>query len=307
MEFTDTGIGIDPAIQDRIFEPFYQGDADVRRRPEGLGLGLAISRSIAEAHGGRLSLQSPGPGQGSTFRLELATVPAEATTSPEPITPPSIPPGRSGLNVLLVEDNQETLRYLTLMLKKRNYNVVPVDRVSAALAAAGEAQFDLLISDIELPDGTGLELIHGLGGGRTLPGIAISGFGSEEDLQQSAGAGFAEHLTKPIDLNRLESAIRRVTSPVIAPPRRGRFGFARGKRELRLPGRFELRPSTAPVGGMPVNGPHGCGSAGGRSGFFSAVRMITPRSSGSSLRPPGIAGTITSWRVVASTSCPRPP
>ena len=218
MEFTDTGIGIDPAIHDRIFEPFYQGDADVRRRPEGLGLGLAISRSIAEAHGGRLSLQSPGPGQGSTFRLELGTVPADATTSPEPIRPPSNPPGRSGLNVLLVEDNQETLRYLTLILQKRNYNVVPVDRLSAALAAAGEAQFDLLISDIELPDGTGLELMHGLGGGRTLPGIAISGFGSEEDLQQSAGAGFAEHLTKPIDLNRLESAIRRVTSPVATRP-----------------------------------------------------------------------------------------
>ena len=163
-------------------------------------------------------MQSPGPGQGSTFRLELGTVPADATTSPEPIRPPSNPPGRSGLNVLLVEDNQETLRYLTLILQKRNYNVVPVDRVSAALAAAEEAQFDLLISDIELPDGTGLELIHGLGGGRTLPGIAISGFGSEEDLQQSAGAGFAEHLTKPIDLNRLESAIRRVTHPAAVRP-----------------------------------------------------------------------------------------
>ena len=218
MEFADTGIGIDPAIHDRIFEPFYQGDADVRRRSEGLGLGLAISRSIAEAHGGRLSLQSPGPEQGSTFRLELGTVPAAAATSPEPIRPPSNPPGRSGLNVLLVEDNQETLRYLTLILQKRNYNVVPVDRVSAALAAAGEARFDLLISDIELPDGTGLELMHGLGGGRTLPGIAISGFGSEEDLQDSARAGFAEHLTKPIDLNRLESAIRRVTSPFATRP-----------------------------------------------------------------------------------------
>jgi PAS domain S-box-containing protein len=213
VEFTDTGIGIDPANYDRIFEPFFQGGADVHRRHEGLGLGLAISRSIAEAHGGCLSLQSPDPGQGATFRLELRTVPADATTSSEPIRPPSHPPGRSGLNVLLVEDNQETLRYLTLVLQKRNYNVVPVDRLSAALAAAGEAQFDLLISDIELPDGTGLELIHGLGGGRTLPGIAISGFGSEEDLQLSAGAGFAEHLTKPIDLNRLESAIRRVTSP----------------------------------------------------------------------------------------------
>jgi PAS domain S-box-containing protein len=212
VEFTDTGIGIDPAIHDRIFEPFYQGHAEVRRRPEGLGLGLAISRSVAEAHGGRLSLQSPGPGEGSTFRLELGTVPADETTSPGTISLTSNPPGRSGLSVLLVEDNQETLRYLTLILRKRNYNVVPVDRLSAALVAAGKFQFDLLISDIELPDGTGLELIQGLGGGRTLPGIAISGFGSEEDLQQSADAGFAEHLTKPIDLNRLESAIRRVMS-----------------------------------------------------------------------------------------------
>ncbi len=218
VEFTDTGIGIEPTIRDRIFESFYQGDADDRRRPDGLGLGLAISRSIAEAHGGRLSVQSPGPGRGATFRLEFGTVPASAATSPEPIMPPSNPPGRSGLNVLLVEDNQDTLRYLTMVLQKRNYNVVPVDRVSAALAAAGKAQFDLLISDIELPDGTGLELIHDLGGGRTLPGIAISGFGSEEDLQQSAGAGFAEHLTKPIDLNRLESAIRRVTPSVATRP-----------------------------------------------------------------------------------------
>jgi PAS domain S-box-containing protein len=219
VEFTDTGIGIDPAIHDRIFEPFYQANADVRGRPEGLGLGLAISRSVAEAHGGRLSLRSPGSGQGSTFRLELGTVPEDATASPEPTSPPSNPPGHAGLNVLLVEDNEETLRYLTLILQERNYNVVPVDRVSAALAAAGEAPFDLLISDIELPDGTGLELIHGLGGGRTLPGIAISGFGSEEDLQQSASAGFAEHLTKPIDLNRLESAIRRVMSPRTTRPR----------------------------------------------------------------------------------------
>jgi PAS domain S-box-containing protein len=212
VDFIDTGIGIDPAIQDRIVESFYQGEADASRRPEGLGLGLAISRSIVEAHGGRLSLQSSGIGKGSTFRLELGTVPADARSLQEPIMPRSDLTALSGLNVLLVEDNRETLHYLTLVLRKRNYNVVPVDRVSAALAAAGQVQFDLLISDIELPDGTGLELLFGLGGGRTLPGIAISGFGSVEDLQQSASAGFAEHLTKPIDVNRLDSAIRRVTS-----------------------------------------------------------------------------------------------
>ncbi len=214
VEFADTGIGIDPAMHDRVFEPFYQGDADVRRRPAGLGLGLAISRSIAEAHGGRLALESSTPGQGSRFRVELDTVPADATTPSEPIRAPARPPGRPGLTILLVEDNQETLRYLTLMLRKRNYNVVPAESLSAALAAAAESQFDLLISDIELPDGSGLELIHGLGDGRKVPAIAMSGFGSEEDVQLSEGAGFAEHLTKPIDLNRLESAIRRVTSPV---------------------------------------------------------------------------------------------
>jgi PAS domain S-box-containing protein len=218
VEFVDTGIGIDHEIQDRIFDPFYQGEAGPRPRTGGLGLGLAISRSITEAHGGRLSVRTHGLEGGSTFRLELSTVPAEMNTSSKTVTPPSLPSGRSGLNVLLVEDNRDTLKYLTLILQQRNYMVVPVDRVSTALAAAGEARFDLLISDIELPDGTGLELMHGLGGGRTLPGIAISGYGSEEDLQHSARAGFAEHLTKPIDLNRLESAIQRVTSSFATRP-----------------------------------------------------------------------------------------
>jgi two-component system CheB/CheR fusion protein len=184
-----------------------------------MGLGLAISRSIAEAHDGSLSLESAGAGLGSVFRLELGTVSTgEAAALREPALPPPPQPAGAGLKVLLVEDNQETLHYLTMILENRNYNVVPVDRLSAALAAAERAHFDLLISDIELPDGTGLELIHDLGGGRKIPGIAISGFGSEEDLQQSAEAGFAEHLTKPIDLNRLESAIRRVMARADGQP-----------------------------------------------------------------------------------------
>lgn len=214
VEFTDTGVGIDHALLGRIFDPFYQGEAAPRPRPGGLGLGLAISRAIAEAHGGRLTAESPGPGKGTTFRLELSTVLADRRPAAEPIGPATIPPVNSGLKILLVEDNKETLHYLAMVLRQRHHHVVPVDRVSAALAAAGQDQFDLLISDIELPDGTGLELMHGLGGGRTLRGIAMSGFGSQEDLLNSARAGFAEHLTKPIDLNRLMSAIHRVMAPV---------------------------------------------------------------------------------------------
>jgi PAS domain S-box-containing protein len=131
VEFADTGVGVDSAILNRIFDPFFQADADLRQRSGGLGLGLAISRSIAEAHGGRLSVKSPGLEQGSTFSLELSTVPANPATSLEPTRPPSNPPGCPGLNVLLVEDNKDTLRYLTLVLQQRNHRVVSVDRVSA--------------------------------------------------------------------------------------------------------------------------------------------------------------------------------
>jgi CheY-like chemotaxis protein len=217
VEFEDTGVGIDMAMRDRIFDPFYQGAVEGRRRSGGLGLGLAIARGIAEAHGGSLSVSSPGLEQGSTFRLELATAPAEATSSPNPISLPTSLPAHSGLSILLVEDNRDTLRYLTLVLEQRGHKVVPVDRVSAALAAAEGSRLDLVISDIELPDGTGHELMRCLGTEGRPPGIAISGFGSEEDVQLSRDAGFAEHLTKPIDLDRLESAVRRVTSKSAGP------------------------------------------------------------------------------------------
>ena len=185
VEFTDTGIGIDPEFRDRIFEPFYQGEAHVRRRPDGLGLGLSIGRSIAGAHGGRLSLEHTGAGIGSTFRLELGTV-ARRDHSLEPNSPPSKPAGRTGLNVLLVEDNHGHAARSRVSPSEAELQCCAGGSALGRAAAARESQFDLLISDIELPDGTGLELIHGLGGGRVFPGIAISGFGSEEDLQQAA-------------------------------------------------------------------------------------------------------------------------
>jgi PAS domain S-box-containing protein len=215
IEFEDTGIGIDPDVLPRMFDPFEQGKDDLRGRSGGLGLGLAISRSLAEALGGRLTASSPGRGQGSTFRLELSAVsPPLSTKTPRtkskaPVPPP-VAPSRDNSRILLVEDNKDTLAYLATVLRKRGHQVVTADCFSAALAAVNEAEipFNLLISDIELPDGDGLQLIREIKHTKQLAAIAMSGFGAEEDLRQSREAGFFDHLTKPIDLKRLDSAIR---------------------------------------------------------------------------------------------------
>jgi PAS domain S-box-containing protein len=208
IEVTDDGAGIEAGALTRIFEPFEQGEVPSPRR-SGLGLGLTIGRSLAEAHGGRLTAASPGPGRGSTFLLELPTVARPADAKPPPGAAPSPPPRSGGLRILLVEDNRDTRMYLALVLCGRGHEVTAAERLSEARQAAADRPFDLLISDIELPDGTGLELMRELRR-RGLPGVAMSGYGSEEDVRASLGAGFAEHLTKPVDLTRLLAAVHRI-------------------------------------------------------------------------------------------------
>jgi PAS domain S-box-containing protein len=205
----DDGMGIEPEIMPKIFEAFEQGMTPLRRRIGGLGLGLSISRSIVEAHGGRLIAASEGAGRGAIFTFDL---PVSRAQDPVP-DPRQASPGpeerRPSLEILLVEDNKDVLRYLKMVFEMRGHRV----RTATNLASAREelkGRFDVLISDIELPDGSGLDLMREAGGRVT--GIAISGFGTPEDVQQSLDAGFALHLTKPIEANRLESAIRELTS-----------------------------------------------------------------------------------------------
>lgn len=209
IKFEDTGQGIEPEVMPRIFDAFEQGQADIRGRSGGLGLGLAISRSLAEAHGGRLTAHSAGRNLGSTFRLELPVVIAELPSPEFPVIAPAAEPRRP-LKILMVEDNRDTLHFLSLVLGQRGHEVWTAANLAEGQAKLSATGFDLIISDIELPDGTGLELMReAVGSG--IRGIAMSGFGSEDDVKQSHDAGFEEHLTKPVDVNRLERTIQRVT------------------------------------------------------------------------------------------------
>src|SRR5262249_22544914 len=140
VEFQDTGVGIEPSMLGRIFEPFEQGSAARLERCRGLGLGLAISLKVAEAHGGCLTASSVGRGLGSTFRLELPAVPAPRTNPSK--TPPAEPSSRlpGHLRILLVEDNADTLRYLGMVLQQQGNEVTSAAQLSAARKAASAGE-----------------------------------------------------------------------------------------------------------------------------------------------------------------------
>ena len=202
----DTGIGIEPEILERIFDPFEQGDRSFQRRFGGLGLGLAISKSLAQAHGGTLAVASEGRDRGSTFVLTMNTVapPQERPTEPE-----MVPIEARALRILLVDDHQDTCAALEKLLVRRGHLVAATHNVRSAMEAAVRNRFDLLISDIALPDGSGMELMIQLHAISRIPGIAISGFGNNGDIEKSLRAGFSEHLIKPVKLEKLEAAMGR--------------------------------------------------------------------------------------------------
>ncbi len=213
LDISDTGIGIEPDALPRIFEAFRQASLATSRRPGGLGLGLMISRSIVEQHGGNLTAVSGGKDLGAVFRIEIPSFIALTINDlpDEPLCPRAVTPHRP-LSILLVEDNADTLNYLSAMLTLRGHKVYTGNSLVSAVQVASEVEFDLLISDIELPDGSGLELLWQLRATREVPGIALSGFGSSDDIELSHSAGFAEHLTKPVEFKTLEKAIHQVAA-----------------------------------------------------------------------------------------------
>jgi signal transduction histidine kinase/CheY-like chemotaxis protein len=207
INVSDTGIGMEPEVMRRIFDPFEQGNCSFEHRVGGLGLGLAISKSLAQAHGARLTAESDGRDRGSTFIFSMPTLsPAEAATVP---IRASRERSQQALKILLVDDHEDTCSALEKLLARRGHLVAVAHNVRVAMEAAVRNKFDLLISDIALPDGTGIDLMMQLRAISNVPGIAISGFGNNGDIERSLRAGFSEHLIKPVKFDNLEAAIER--------------------------------------------------------------------------------------------------
>jgi signal transduction histidine kinase/CheY-like chemotaxis protein len=205
IKVADTGIGMSLDEMKRVFGAFAQGTHQFG----GLGLGLAISRALVELHMGSIRAESPGKGHGATFTIELPL--AKETSEPMPeaeiVKGPVARVSGKGLRILLVEDHEPTRKSLTHLLVRRNYKVVPAGSLSEARSLLGKEKFNLLISDIGLPDGNGCDLMQECRKERHLKGIALTGYGMEQDITRSQAAGFMAHLTKPVRIESLDDAL----------------------------------------------------------------------------------------------------
>ena len=211
VRIVDTGIGIEPDVLPRLFHAFEQGEQTITRRFGGLGLGLTITRALVEMHHGTITAESAGKNQGSTFTARFDPMPHEVALAPASDPPPPIEPEQRHVRILLVEDDPFTLRVMARVLKGLGHQVRTATGAKAALEISERETFDLLISDIGLPDGSGLDVMRELKQRKNLRGIALSGFGMDEDIRRSQEAGFDQHMTKPVSTEWLEKAIQTLT------------------------------------------------------------------------------------------------
>jgi PAS domain S-box-containing protein len=213
VSVVDSGIGMTSGELKRVFQPFSQGDHAAgagSHRFGGLGLGLAISRMLMQLHAGQVDAFSAGRGQGSTFVITLPLAPLAAPEETAGDRPPRKGAGAVAdprYPILLIEDHEPTRAVLVNLLNQRSYHTVPASTVAEALSLAATQRFQFVISDLGLPDGTGYDLMRELGRRYGLKGIALSGYGMEQDLAQSRDAGFIGHLTKPVTFWAIEQAI----------------------------------------------------------------------------------------------------
>jgi PAS domain S-box-containing protein len=208
LEVSDTGIGIEPDQQNRVFNAFEQESHRITRKFGGLGLGLTISKSLLDLHGGTITVESRGKNRGALFRVTLNALHEHELSTDQPLDDAAA--DSKPLRILLVEDHADTRRTLSRLLTRLGHKVSSTDHVESALKLLDSKRFDTLVSDIGLPDRSGYELISLAKQRHPLTGIALSGFGMEEDVRRSLAAGFDHHLTKPVDFHNLRTLLSEI-------------------------------------------------------------------------------------------------
>jgi PAS domain S-box-containing protein len=214
VSVSDTGIGMNADELSRVFDAFAQGEHVKQggaHRFGGLGLGLAISRKLVELHSGSIEAFSDGHNCGSKFtmRFPLAKSSEQIEVAEKRLPAASLQPAakKSGIHILLVEDHEPTRTALAKLLICRHHQVETAASMKEAKTIATKSRFDLLISDIGLPDGSGYDLLNDLQKCSPIKGIALTGYGMDEDVARSEAVGFTAHLTKPVRVQSLEDAL----------------------------------------------------------------------------------------------------
>jgi PAS domain S-box-containing protein len=218
---TDTGIGIEPELIGTVFDRFRQGQQAANRAHGGLGLGLTICKHLVEAHGGAITAQSRGAGQGAAFRVLLPLDHDAPVRSVEPVRDEVLPLGQlSGLRVLVVDDDADVREFLSLLLVDHGAAVRLADSVERALELFRAEPVSVVIADLMMPERDGFELIRLLRqqrGALETPVIALTALAGVEDRKRAARAGFAHFLSKPVDEGHLLAAIRHAAELAAEP------------------------------------------------------------------------------------------
>jgi PAS domain S-box-containing protein len=205
----DNGIGLSPSARKHIFEMFSQVHDDQGRSEGGLGIGLALVKGLIDLHGGTIEALSAGPGCGSEFVVRIPIGPSALPKADAP-TPTEATRNSIGCRILVADDNQDAADSLALLLESRGHEVRTAHGGHAALVVASAFRPEIALLDIGMPDLNGYEVARQLrqcSWGKSVRLIALTGWGQEEDRRRAIAAGFDRHLTKPVDLQALESLI----------------------------------------------------------------------------------------------------
>ncbi|MBB5885168.1 response regulator [Xanthomonas sp. LMG 8992] len=212
LSVEDSGHGISADFLPRVFDMFGQAAARAASKQTGLGIGLALVRQLVDQHGGRVEALSPGVGKGSTFVVWLPLAKPNAVRASEEIGVDIAP--CAGLRVLVVDDSRDTAESLATLLELEGAEVGVATSGAAALELAAANHFDIVLSDIGMPDMNGLALIarlRRLPAYAEVPALALSGFGAQADVARALAAGFSAHINKPVVVDDLLMEIRRLT------------------------------------------------------------------------------------------------